>query len=70
MDPKNREIVARNNIKIDQVYSSQWCRCKDTQYVKDFKEFVALNPLLAYHMIKKKEQIKELKNLFKPKEIR
>ena len=34
-----------NQIKIDQVLSSQWCRCKDTaKYAfKNYKEFSALN---------------------------
>ena len=24
------QFFSKNNIKIDDVYSSQWCRCKDT----------------------------------------
>ena len=58
-------MFKENNIKIDQVYSSQWCRCKDTaKYAfKDFKEFAALNSTFSppYDQ-KEKEQIKELKN--------
>ena len=59
------KLFKENNIKIDQVYSSQWCRCKDTaKYAfKDFKEFAALNSTFSppYDQ-KEKEQIKELKN--------
>ena len=34
-----------NNIKIDKVLSSEWCRCKDTARIafKNFKTFSALN---------------------------
>lgn len=59
------KLFNENNIKIDQVYSSQWCRCKDTaKYAfKNFKEFPALNSTFSppYDQ-KEKEQIKELKN--------
>ena len=35
----------KNNIKIDKILSSEWCRCKDTaKYAfKDYKTFSALN---------------------------
>ena len=59
------KLFKENNIKIDQVYSSQWCRCKDTaKYAfKDFKEFAALNSTFSSpYDQKEKEQIKELKN--------
>ena len=51
-------------IKIDQVLSSQWCRCKDTaRYAFDnFKEFTALNSTFSPPYDKEKQQIKELKN--------
>ena len=59
------KLFKDNNIKIDQVYSSQWCRCKDTaRYAfKDFKELSALNSTFSppYDQ-KEKKQIKELKN--------
>jgi len=52
-------------IKIDQVLSSQWCRCKDTaKYAfKNYKEFSALNSTFSPPYDKKeKKQIEELKN--------
>ena len=38
-------IFKKNEIKIDNIYSSEWCRCKDTaKYAfNDFKTFDALN---------------------------
>ena len=38
-------IFKKNDIKIDKIYSSEWCRCKDTaKYAfNDFKTFDALN---------------------------
>ena len=38
-------ILKKNEIKIDNIYSSEWCRCKDTaKYAFDnFKTFDALN---------------------------
>ena len=54
-----------NQIKIDQVLSSQWCRCKDTaKYAfKNYKEFSALNSTFQAPYDKNaKKQIKELKN--------
>ncbi len=58
-------LFKENNIKIDQVFSSQWCRCKDTaRYAfKNFKEFSALNSTFSPpYDEKEKQQIKELKN--------
>ena len=58
-------IFRENEIKIDQVLSSQWCRCKDTaRYAfKNFEEFPALNSTFSPPYDKKeKKQIKELKN--------
>ena len=39
------KLFQKNKVLIDQVLSSQWCRCKDTaKYAfKKFKEFSALN---------------------------
>ena len=38
-------IFKKNEIKIDKIYSSEWCRCKDTAMYafNDFKTFDALN---------------------------
>ena len=38
-------IFKKNEIKIDNIYSSEWCRCKDTaKYAfDDFETFDALN---------------------------
>ena len=38
-------ILKKNEIKIDNIYSSEWCRCKDTaKYAfDDFETFEALN---------------------------
>ena len=57
-----------NQIKIDQVLSSQWCRCRDTaKYAfKNYKEFSALNSTFQPPYDKNaKKQIKELKRYIK-----
>tara|TARA_A100001011_G_scaffold391403_1_gene476813 strand:- start:59 stop:619 length:561 start_codon:yes stop_codon:yes gene_type:complete len=57
-----------NQIKIDQVLSSQWCRCKDTaKYAfNNYKEFSALNSTFQPpHDKNAKKQIKELKDYIK-----
>ena len=54
-----------NQINIDQVLSSQWCRCKDTaKYAfKNYKEFSALNSTFQPPYDKNaKKQIKELRD--------
>ena len=54
-----------NQIKIDQVLSSQWCRCKDTaKYAfKNYKEFPALNSTFQPpHDKNAKKQIKVLRD--------
>ena len=59
------KLFKKNQIKIDQVLSSQWCRCKDTaKYAfKNFKEFSALNSTFQPPYDKNsKKQIKELKD--------
>ena len=51
-------------VKINQVLSSQWCRCKDTAKYAfgNFKEFSALNSTYTPpHDQNEKQQIKELK---------
>ena len=54
----------KNNIKIDKVISSEWCRCKDTAYFA-FKKFVTRSFLNSFYDIKfvknKNKQINELK---------
>ena len=62
------KLFKKNKIKIDQVLSSQWCRCKDTaKYAfKNYKEFSALNSTFQPPLDKKaKKQIKELKDYIK-----
>ena len=59
------KLFEKNQIKIDQVLSSQWCRCKDTaKYAfKKYKEFSALNSTFQQPYDKNaKKQIKELKD--------
>ena len=59
------KLFKKNKIKIDQVLSSQWCRCKDTaKYAfKNFEEFQALNSTFQPpHDKNAKKQIKELKD--------
>ena len=60
-------LLQKNQIKIDQVLSSQWCRCKDTaKYAfKKFKEFSALNSTFQFPYSKNElTQLKEIKSLF------
>ena len=62
------KLFEEKNIKIDQVLSSQWCRCKDTAKYAfgSFKEFSALNATFSSPFDKnKKKQIKELKSFVK-----
>ena len=62
------ELFNKNQIKIDLVLSSQWCRCKDTaKYAfKKYKEFPALNSTFQSPFDKNAEQqIKTLKNYIK-----
>tara|TARA_A100001011_G_scaffold119049_1_gene125590 strand:+ start:906 stop:1469 length:564 start_codon:yes stop_codon:yes gene_type:complete len=59
------KLFIKNNIKINQVLSSQWCRCKDTaKYAfKEFKEFDALNSTFQSPFDKNEtKQIKDLKD--------
>ena len=62
------KLFKEKKIKIDQVLSSQWCRCKDTaKYAfNKYKEFSALNSTFSPPYDKKeKQQIKELKKFVK-----
>ena len=62
------ELFKEKKIKIDQVLSSQWCRCKDTAKYAfgNFKEFAALNSTFSPPFDKnEKKQIEDLKNFIK-----
>jgi phosphohistidine phosphatase SixA len=62
------ELFKKNNVPVDQVLSSQWCRCKDTaKYAfKKFKEFSALNSTFQSPYDKNEpRQLKEIKNFVK-----
>ena len=57
-----------NDVPIDIILSSEWCRCKDTA-LYDFKKFETKSFLNSFYDIKlqgnKKEQMKELKKYIK-----
>jgi phosphohistidine phosphatase SixA len=62
------KLFEKNKVLIDQVLSSQWCRCKDTaKYAfKKFKEFPALNSTFQSPYDKNEpRQLKEIKNFVK-----
>ena len=62
------DYFKNNNIPIDKVLSSEWCRCKDTaKYAfKNFKTFDALNSFYDEKFNKfKKMQIKDLRKYIK-----
>ena len=59
------KLFREKKIKINQVLSSEWCRCKDTAKYAfgDFKEFSALNSTYTPPYDKnEKQQIQALKN--------
>ena len=59
------KLFKKNKIKISQVLSSQWCRCKDTAKYAfgEFKEFKALNSTFQSPYDKNEpRQLKELKD--------
>ena len=59
------KLFTKNKIKIDQVLSSQWCRCKDTAKYAfgKYKEFSALNSTFQPPFNKNTgKQLKELKD--------
>ena len=61
-------FFTENKIPIDQVLSSEWCRCKDTaKYAfKNYETFSALNSFFSVKFAKNKnKQIKNLKNYIK-----
>ena len=62
------KLFRNNKVIIDQVLSSQWCRCKDTaKYAfRNFKEFTALNSTFQSPYNKNEpKQLKELYNFVK-----
>ena len=62
------KLFKKNKVPIDQVLSSQWCRCKDTaKYAfSDYKEFTALNSTFQSPYNKNEgKQLKELYNYVK-----
>ena len=62
------KLFKENAIVIDQVLSSQWCRCKDTaKYAfKNYKELSALNSTFqSSNSEKNKHQLQELKKFVK-----
>ena len=57
-----------NNIPIEQVFSSEWCRCQDTakNAVGEFKTFDALNSFFSSKFAKNRDkQMKDLKFFIK-----
>tara|TARA_E500000081_G_C5959241_1_gene272949 strand:+ start:42 stop:602 length:561 start_codon:yes stop_codon:yes gene_type:complete len=58
------KLFQKNQIKIDQVLSSQWCRCKDTAKYAfgNFKEFTALNS--TFQSPYDQNEAKQLKDLY------
>ena len=58
------KLFKKNKVPIDQVLSSQWCRCKDTARYAfgDFKEFTALNS--TFQSPYNKNESKQLKELY------
>ena len=62
------EFFTNNNIKIKKVFSSEWCRCKETAEIA-FKDYSTKNFLNSFYSSKyaknKKKQIEELDNFVK-----
>ena len=62
------EFFRENNIKIDKVLSSEWCRCKETANIafKDFSTKSFLNSFYSSKFKKNKaKQVEELNNFVK-----
>ena len=62
------KFFRENNIKIDRVFSSEWCRCKDTANLafENYKIFKALNSFYDPRFAENEEkQIKNLKKFVK-----
>ena len=58
------KLFKQNKVLIDQILSSQWCRCKDTAKYAfgNFKEFTALNS--TFQSPFDKNEAKQLKKLY------
>ena len=58
------KLFKKNKVPIDQVLSSQWCRCKDTAKYAfgNYKEFTALNS--TFQSPYNKNEGKQLKDLY------
>ena len=58
------KLFKKNKIPIDQVLSSQWCRCKDTAKYAfgEYKEFMALNS--TFQSPYDKNEVRQLKELY------
>jgi phosphohistidine phosphatase SixA len=58
------KLFKKNKVPVDQVLSSQWCRCKDTaKYAFDeYKEFTALNS--TFQTPYNRNETKQLKELY------
>ena len=57
-----------NNIPIDQIYSSEWCRCKETALIafNKFETKIFLNSFFSSQFVKNKDiQMKKLKSFIK-----
>ncbi len=62
------KLFEKNKVPVDQVLTSQWCRCKDTAKYAfgDYKEFTALNSTFQSPYNKNEgEQLKDLFNFVK-----
>jgi len=58
------KLFKKNKIPIDQVLSSQWCRCKDTAKYAfgEYKEFMALNS--TFQSPYDRNEVRQLKELY------
>ena len=59
------QFFKKNNIQIDQVFSSEWCRTKETALnaFENYKTFSALNSFFSSKFTKNKDkQMKDLRN--------
>ena len=58
------KLFKKNKVPIDQILSSQWCRCKDTAKYAfgDYKEFTALNSTFQFPY--NRNEAKQLKQLY------
>ena len=58
------KLFKKNKVPVDQVLSSQWCRCKDTakHAFGNFKEFTALNS--TFQSPYNQNEAKQLKDLY------